>query len=130
MIDAAQSGEIKQRGQVVSDYVLDIFPFPFRRDACRFDPLRQALRHVFLKKRLPLDSVRIAAQNQRTVLEKRQQIIRDPIVVGHQIAFGVAGFGKEDLVEMSEPETLSCKIKRNRLLLSGEKLRLDFLLLT
>src|ERR1700676_2779432 len=110
MVDAAQSGEIKQRGKVVGNYVLNLLAFPFRRYAYSFDPLRHALRHIFLKKRLPLDSVRIPAQHKRTVLQERQQIIRDPIVVGHQIAFRVTGFGKEDLVEMSQPETLSFEI--------------------
>src|SRR5580704_3108336 len=106
VVDAAQSGEIKQRGKVIGNYVLDFLALSFRRDAYSFDPLRHALRHIFLKKRLPLDSVRIPAQHQRPILEERQQTFRNSIVVGKQVTLGVTGFGKEDLVEMGQPETL------------------------
>src|ERR1700730_8839773 len=129
MVDTAQAGEIEQRRKIIGDYILDILAFPFRWDRHRFDPGGHTLRHIFLKKSLPLDSVWITAQHQRPILEKWQKIFRDAIVVGHQVALGVARFRKEHFVEMSQPEALPLEIESDRLLFPRKKFGFDRLLL-
>ena len=81
VVDAAEASEIEQRRKIIGDYVLDVFALSFQRYRKRFNPLGHALRHIFLEKGLTLDSVRITAQDQGPILQKRKEIVRDVIVV-------------------------------------------------
>ena len=70
----------------------------------RLEPIRQTLAHVFLKKSLALDSVRIAAQHQCPFAEKGQDEIGHAVVVGQEFPFGVAGLWKINFVQIAEPQ--------------------------
>ena len=127
VVDAAQAGEVEKRGEVVGDDVLDVLAFTFRRDGHGFNPFGNALGHILLEKSLAFDAVGITAQHQGAIFEEREKIIGDTVVVGDQIALGVAGLRKKYFVEMSEAEALAVEIERDGLLLAGEKFGFDLL---
>src|SRR6266571_1130270 len=101
VVDATEAGQKQKGSAVIGGRVVYFFPsfFGVKRHSC--EPLRYALAQIFLKESLSLDSIRIAAQDQRPIAEKRQNEVGDTIVVGEKVPFGVAGFGKIDFVQVA-----------------------------
>src|SRR6266487_1227945 len=101
VVDAAEAGQEQKGSAVIGSRVVNFFSpfFGIKRHGC--EPLRYAFAQIFLKESLSLDSVRIAAQDQGSIAEKRQNEVGDTIVVGEKVPFGVAGFGKIDLVQIA-----------------------------
>src|SRR6476661_5368458 len=61
VVDATQAGQEKQGGAVVGSGVLNFLAAPFGIDPNGLEPIRDAFMHVFLKKSLAFNSVRVAA---------------------------------------------------------------------
>src|SRR5438034_3924692 len=66
VVDAAESGQKQKRGAIVRRRVVNLFAALLGFDRHSFKPFRHAFAQIFLKKRLSLDTVGIAAQNQRS----------------------------------------------------------------
>ena len=65
------------------------------------------LTEVLLEKGLTFDAVGITAEDERAIFEERKDVIGHAVIVGKKIAFGVAGFGEIDFVEIGDAETLA-----------------------
>src|SRR5215471_14947445 len=94
VIDAPKPRQEQKRRAVIRGRVVNLLSFFFGLERRGLEPIWQAFAQVLLKKGLPVDSIRIASQNQSAVLEKGQHVIRHSIVVGEKLALGVTGFGK------------------------------------
>ena len=68
VVDAAESGQKQKRGAIVRRRVVNLFAALLGFDRHSFKPFRHAFAQIFLKKRLSLDTVGIAAQNQCAIL--------------------------------------------------------------
>ena len=100
--DRPRVGHVPQRRGVVHDEVVDVPPRVLRIDTLRADPGRSELRCVLLEEGLAGDPVGVAREHEGPVTEIRQDQRRHAIVVGHQIALGVALGGPEDLLEIGQ----------------------------
>ena len=125
VIDAAKPSQKEQGSKVVRRRVMDFLAFPFRIDGHRLKPVWQPFAHIFLKKRLALDSVGITPQHQSAVAQKGKNQIGDLIVVSEQIAFRVARFGKINFVQVCQPQPFAVQFDRDRFRASFEQLFLD-----
>src|SRR6266478_9691847 len=100
VVDATEAGEEEEGSAIVRCGVVDFFAQSFRIDRNCFEPLRNTLAQIFLKEGLALDSVGIAAKDQRSIAEKRQNGAGHSIVIGEEISFGVSGLRKIDFVQV------------------------------
>ena len=71
------------------------------------NPLRRVIRRVFLVERFTVYPIGKALKNERTIQEVRDDIGRDLVVIVDQVAFRVAVFRPEDLVQVGEAPLLS-----------------------
>ena len=74
---------------------------------------------------MALDAIGIAAQHQRAIPQKREDVVRDAVVVGEQVSLRVAGFGKINLVEVAEAEPLAVQLDGDVFGAALEQFRLD-----
>ena len=82
VVDATEAGQKEKGGAIVRRGVVNLHAAMLGVHGNRLKPLRQTFPHVFLKKSLSLDSVRVAAQNQSPVAQKGQDEISHAVVVG------------------------------------------------
>ena len=113
VIDAAEAGEIQKRGAVAGYGVVNFFAVALGVDRNGVEPVGEAVdfTEVFLKEGLPFDAVGIPAENQGTILEEGENVIRHAVVVGKEVAFGVTGLGEVDFVEIGNAEALAIEFK-------------------
>src|SRR5580700_4238597 len=125
VVDATEAGQKEKGSAVVGGGIMDFLPFALGIHGDSFKPFRQAFAYVFLKESLAFDSVRIAAQNQRAVAEKRKDEVGDLVVVGQKVAFRVAGFWKVNLVQVAQPQAFAVKLDGNGFCATVEQLCFD-----
>src|SRR3974390_604235 len=84
-------------------------------DRHSLQPFRQAVdfTEILLKKRLALDAVGITSKNERAIVEERKDEVGHAVVVSKQIALGVAGLWKIDLVEIADAEALAVEFEES-----------------
>src|SRR5260370_39503025 len=101
VVDATEAGQKQKGSAVIGGCVVNFFSsfFGIKRHGC--EPLRYAFAQIFLKESLCLDSVRIAAQDQGSIADKRQNEVRATIVGGGEVPLGVAGFGRVDVLQVA-----------------------------
>jgi len=107
--DASLVREIDERGLRAADREL-LASVADLLDPDGRDPVREVLPDLLLVEALGFDPVGESLQNQRPVLQPREHVRRDPLVVPDQIALGQTVVGEEDLVFVREldrvaPET-------------------------
>src|SRR5439155_2569275 len=102
MVDTAQIREIKQGWAIVSEKIADFLPLAFGSQTHGLHPFWHYFPGVLLEKGLAGDAVRVSTQYQRTVLQERQDVFRHSVVVGKQVALGVARLREVKLVEITE----------------------------
>lgn len=110
VVNAAEAGEKKERGAIASGGVVNLLATLFGVYRNGLEPIGQAFAQILLKKRLALDAAGITAQNEGAILEKRKDAAGDGIVVGEEIALGVAGLGEIDFIEIGEMEAFAAEL--------------------
>ena len=65
VVDAAEAGQEEKGSAIVRSGIVNFLASSLRIDGHGFEPIRNTFAHIFLKKGLALDSVGVAAQNQR-----------------------------------------------------------------
>ena len=100
-LDAAQVGHVHERGGVLTKQKPNLFVLRFGANGHRLDPLRVML-DVLLVKALALNTVGVAVQRLRTILQVRQDEGRHLVVVSHQVAFGELFLRPVNLVEVCQ----------------------------
>src|SRR6266568_610178 len=100
-VDATEGRQKQQGSTVIGGCIVNLFPSLFGIQGHSRKPLRQAFAEVFLKESLSLDAIRIAAQDQGPVPQKRQDEVGHAVVVGEQISFRVAGLWEIDFVKVA-----------------------------
>src|ERR1700674_2064170 len=101
VVDAAEGGQKQKGSAVVGCRVVYFFSAFFGIEGHGCEPLRYPLAQGLLKESLALDSVWIAAQNQRPIAEKGQDEVGHAVVVSEEIPFRVAGLGKIHCVKVA-----------------------------
>src|SRR5438445_1655717 len=126
VVDATEAGEEEEGSAIVGCGVVDFFAqASFRIDRNCFEPLRNTLAQIFLKEGLALDSVGIAAKDQRSIAEKRQNGVGYSIVIGEEISFRVSGLGKIDFVQVTQAEAFAVEFDRDRFRMALEQFGFD-----
>ena len=97
-----QVNDVAERVDVVHDEVVDLALGVLGVDPFRADPRRNEIRRVLLEERLPRDPVGVTGQDQRAILEVREEERRHRLVVCDQVAFCVPLGWPEDFSQVRE----------------------------
>src|SRR5207245_6856950 len=125
VVHSTEAGEEEEVSVIVSCGVVDFCAQSFRIDRNCFEPLRNTLAQIFLKEGLALDSVGIAAKDQRSIAEKRQNGLGHSIVIGEKISFRVSGLGKIDFVQVTQAKAFAVEFDRDRFRMALEQFGFD-----
>src|SRR2546425_770499 len=79
----------------------------------------------FWKNDCPVIPSRVATQHERAVLQKWQQSVGDPVVVGDQVALGVAGLREIYFIKVAKPDPITLQLNHDILGLPPEQLGFD-----
>ena len=127
VVDAAEAGEIEESGAIIGEGVVNFFAAMLGIDGNGVKPVGEAVdvTEIFLEEGLTFDAVRITAENQRAVFEERKNVVGEAVVVGEEVALGIAGLGEIDLVEIGEAETFAVDFENGIFCPAFEEFGLD-----
>src|SRR5262245_7294643 len=109
VLNVSHIRDVEQLIAVGADEIANVAFDIVRPYFLRPDPLRRVIGRVFLVKRVAVNSVRETLKDQRTIEQMRNQVWRDLVVVGNEIALGVTVFWPEDLVQVCEFDANVCR---------------------
>src|ERR1700680_4706048 len=104
--NGAHVGDVSQSLDALKNEIGNVALRILGVDSRPANPLRRETWRVLLEKALALDSVGIARQHHRTVLQIGQHPSRDSLVVVDQIALGIAFGRPEDFVGVRDVDAM------------------------
>src|SRR5262245_26566501 len=102
LLNISRIGDVQKLLAVCADKVADMTVDVFGPDLLGPDPVRSVIGSILLIKRRAVNAVGKSLEDQRTILEVRNQVTRDFLVVVDEIAFSVSVFGPENFIEIGE----------------------------